>query len=238
VNKELLSVEKVQTSYGNAPALFDVSLSLAQGSTLAVVGTNGAGKSTLARTICGLVPASAGRVTFAGEDITHWDPHKIRKFGISYMPEERGVFPELSVVDNLRMSVRWVRGARRSDGIDAAFKMFPVLEERKNQRAGSLSGGEQQMLSIARGLAVQPRLLIVDELSLGLAPLLVGQVFDAIDAVRGLNISIILIEQYVNKALEIADQCLILRRGAVSWSGPVEQAGGEVLGQYMGDEAT
>lgn len=233
---ESLSVSNLTVGYGSARAIFDVSFSLEQGQILAVLGTNGAGKTSLARALSGLVRPQSGSILFDNEDITGWPAHQIRKRGITYLPEGRGVFPGLSVTDNLRMGVRWLgSNSEQHAGIERAFALFPILAARKDQRAGTLSGGEQQMLSLARGLAVRPRLLIADELSSGLAPKIVDAVFASLDESRKSGITIVLIEQFVHRALAFADRALILRRGQVVWHGETEMAKREVLARYLGD---
>jgi len=231
----LLAVENLDVRYGPSQALFDVSLAVAPGSVTAVLGANGAGKSTLARTVSGLVPAAAGRVIFDGVTVSGQSTHHIRKLGLTYIPEGRGIFPGLSVVDNLRMAVGQEKRNERSAAIDAAIDLFPVLGARRMQRAGSLSGGEQQMLALARALAIPPRLIIADEMSLGLAPLVAETVFQSLDVARKSGITIVLIEQFVHRALQLADHCVILTRGQVGWSGAATEAQQEVLDRYLGE---
>jgi branched-chain amino acid transport system ATP-binding protein len=231
----LLKVDHLDVRYGTSQALFGISLEVAPGSVIAVLGANGAGKSTLARTVSGLVPATTGTVFFDGTDITSRPAHKIRKLGLTYIPEGRGIFPGLSVVDNLRMAVGQEKRSERSAAIDRAIELFPVLGARRTQRAGSLSGGEQQMLALARALAVPPRLIIADEMSLGLAPLVAETVFQSLDVARQSGITIVLIEQFVHRALQLADHCVILTRGQVGWSGAASEAQQEVLDRYLGE---
>ncbi|HEY3941634.1 MAG TPA: ABC transporter ATP-binding protein [Acidimicrobiales bacterium] len=231
-----LVVEDLHVRYGLSQALFGVNLHVEPGHVLAVLGPNGAGKSTLGRSISGLVPVASGHVIFGDRDITGLAPHKVRQAGLTYIPEGRGIFPGLSVIDNLRMATRQLSGrSARQAAIDRAIELFPVLGARQGQRAGSLSGGEQQMLAMARALSVGPQLIIADEMSLGLAPLMVDQVFSSLERARSIGISIILIEQFIHRALAFADHCVILTRGAVGWTGPASQAGSEVLNQYLGD---
>jgi branched-chain amino acid transport system ATP-binding protein len=235
MTETILDVEHLDVRYGPSQALFDVSLKVASGSVTAVLGANGAGKSTLARTVSGLVPAASGRVTFDGALVTGVSTHRIRKLGLTYIPEGRGIFPGLSVIDNLRMAVAQEKRGDRAQAIDQAIALFPVLGQRRSQRAGSLSGGEQQMLALARALAVPPRLIIADEMSLGLAPIVAESVFRSLaDAARS-GITIVLIEQFVHRALALADSCVILTRGRVGWSGPASEAGQEVLDRYLGE---
>ena len=233
----ILVARGVHVHYGLSRALADVSLELPEGSSLAVVGANGAGKSSLARALSGLVTPVAGEVHFAGQDVTGWAPEKIRRLGLAYIPEGRGVFPTLSVFDNLRIAVRWLdTKAERRAGIERVVDLFPVLAKRRSQRAGTLSGGEQQMLSLARGLAVRPRVLIADEMSLGLAPMIVDAMFEQLQAARDAGVTIVLIEQFVHRALDFADQVIVLRKGSVAWAGAaasIDQRA--ILDQYMGE---
>lgn len=238
MSEPLLSIDGLNVRYGSVQALFDVSLDVPDGSVVAVLGANGAGKSTLARTASGLVPAFGGKVVFGGEDITKWDAHRIRRAGLVHIPEGRGIFPGLSVAENLRMAVRRVgTGDQRKAAIDNAYEMFPVLADRRGQRAGTLSGGEQQMLALARALAVPPRLIIADEMSLGLAPLVVDFVFQSIERASKSGVTIVLIEQFIHRALSLASECVILRQGSVAWTGPSENARQEVLDRYLGEAA-
>ena len=205
------------------------------GTVLAVLGVNGAGKSTLARAVSGLVPPAAGRVTFDGQDITGLPAYRIRRLGLTYIPEGRGIFPGLSVIENLRMAVAQERRHERAEAIERAIERFPVLGTRRAQRAGSLSGGEQQMLALARALAVSPKLVVADEMSLGLAPLVAESVFQGLEEARSSGITIVLIEQFVHRALSMADSCVILTRGRVGWSGSASDAGQEVIDRYLGE---
>jgi branched-chain amino acid transport system ATP-binding protein len=234
-----LIVEDLDVRYGPAQALFGVSASAGGGRVLAVLGANGAGKSTLGRAVAGLVPVTSGRVRFDGQDITGWAPHRVRRAGLAYIPEGRGVFPGLSVMENLRMAAGQLDGrTARREAIARAVDLFPVLGQREHQRAGSLSGGEQQMLALARAIAVKPRLIVADEMSLGLAPIMVNAVFDSLGKARQEGITIVLIEQFVHRALAFADDCLVLSRGVVSWAGPAKDAGQEVLDRYLGEATT
>jgi branched-chain amino acid transport system ATP-binding protein len=238
VSDALLSVESIDVSYGAVRALFDVSLDVPAGSVVALLGANGAGKSTLARTVSGLVPSTSGTVRFGGEDITKWPSHRIRKAGLVHIPEGRGIFPGLTVQENLRMAVRRVGTPdERRDAISHAFDLFPALTSRRSQRAGTLSGGEQQMLALARALAVPPRLIIADEMSLGLAPLVVDSVFSSIEQACQRGVTVLLIEQFVHRALGLAHRAVILRQGSVAWAGAAADARQEVLDRYLGDAA-
>ena len=238
MSEPLLSVQDLDVKYASVQALFRVSLDVSEGSVVAVLGANGAGKSTFARAVSGLVPSSGGTIRFDGRDITKAKPHEIRRAGLVHIPEGRGIFPGLYVQENLRMAVRRVgTKEQRRHAIDRAYELFPRLAERRNQRAGTLSGGEQQMLALARALAVPPKLIIADEMSLGLAPLVVELVFDSIERAAQTGVTIVLIEQFVHRALGLADQCVILTRGNVAWSGSAAGAEQEVLDRYLGESA-
>jgi len=238
MTESLLSVEGLNVRYGSVQALFDVTIDVPAGSVVAVLGANGAGKSTLARAVSGLVPSFGGRVTFDGHDITKAKPHEIRRAGLVHIPEGRGIFPGLSVQENLRMAVRRVGTPdERRSAVSDAYEMFPRLADRRSQRAGTLSGGEQQMLALARALAVPPKVIIADEMSLGLAPLVVDFVFASIERASQSGVTVVLIEQFIHRALGLASQCVILKQGAVAWTGPAENARQEVLDRYLGESA-
>ena len=231
----LLEVEDLDVRYGPSLGLSGVSITVPAGSVVAVLGVNGAGKSTFARAVSGLVRPTAGRVTFDGQDITGLPAHRIRRLGLTYIPEGRGIFPGLSVTDNLRMAVAQEPRGERTAAIERAIERFPILGTRPSQRAGSLSGGEQQMLALARAFAVSPKLIIADELSLGLAPAVTESVFQSLDEARQSGITVVLSEQFVHRALTMDDRCVILTRGRVGWAGPAAEAGQEVLDRYLGE---
>ena len=233
----ILTVEGLDVTYGPALALRGVDLEVHGGSALAVLGANGAGKSTLARTISGLVPPASGRIRFDGRDVTGWGADRLRRAGMVHLPEGRSVFSGLTVIENLRMSVDLVDRASKQAALDRVFELFPVLAERRRQRAGSLSGGEQQMLSLARALAVPPKLVIADEPSLGLAPLVVDLVFQGLERAKADGATVVLIEQFVHRALGFADEGVILRRGTVVWRGPASSAATATLEHYIGEQA-
>lgn len=233
----LLQVETIDVSYGTSRALFGVSMEVEAGSLVAVLGANGAGKSTLARAVSGLVPTSAGRIRFDGVDVTKRAPHKLSAEGLAHIPEGRGIFPGLTVQENLRMAVRRLKRTEREAAIERAISLFPVLSERRRQDARTLSGGEQQMLALARALAVRPKLIIADEMSLGLAPLVAETVFEGLQEARTSGVTVVLIEQFVQRALALADRCVILTRGRVGWSGPAAEAQQEVIDRYLGEVA-
>jgi branched-chain amino acid transport system ATP-binding protein len=216
----LLAVEGLYVSYGPVTALRQVDIAVAPGEVVALLGANGAGKSTLLRTISGLIRPRAGRILFEGASIAHLPPARIVRLGIAHCPEGRRVFGSLSVADNLRLGA----AARRDRaGIDAErerlFALFPVLRERLDQAAGTLSGGEQQMLALARALMAGPRLLLLDEPSLGLAPLLVQAIFRTLAELKGAGVTMVLVEQNAKLALDIADRAYVLRTGEVSLAG-------------------
>ena len=233
----LLQVTDLEVAYGTARALFGVSFEVPAGSVTTVLGANGAGKSSLASAIAGVIHPSAGRVVFDGKDITGWSAHNVSKLGLAYVPESRNLFPHLSVKDNLWAQLRFsLPREQRKDAFERALSLFPVLAERRQQDAGTLSGGEQQMLSLARVLAAAPKLLIADEMSLGLAPLVVDVVFESLARARDEGITVLLVEQFVERALGLADRAVILRRGVVGWSGDASAAGDELLAEYLGGE--
>jgi branched-chain amino acid transport system ATP-binding protein len=239
MSSTLLSVDNLSVRYGRLQALDDVSFTIPEGSVLAIVGANGAGKSSLGRALSGLVTPAAGRICVQGIDITAWPADRIRRAGVAYLPEGRGVFPTLTVIDNLRMGVRWMKSkADRQASITRSFDLFPILQNRRAQKAGTLSGGEQQMLSLARSFAVLPSLLIADELSLGLAPMMVDVVFEQLEWVHHQKATIIVIEQFIHRALQFADDLMILNRGSIVWQGPTGSISHqEIVDRYMGEAA-
>jgi len=230
----ILQVSELSASYGHALALNAVSLAVAPGSALALLGANGAGKSTMGRALAGLIPVASGSIRFDGADITGLSAQEIRRRGLAYLPEGRGVFPSLSVMDNLKMAVRTLPKQERAAAADRALDMFAIFRQRRKQLAGQLSGGEQQMLSLARALAVGPRLVVADEMSLGLAPMIVDQVYDALRLGLQDGVTLIIIEQLVHRALDMADHCCILRRGRAVWSGRSDTAEDSILEHYLG----
>jgi branched-chain amino acid transport system ATP-binding protein len=234
-----LVVQDLSVRYGDAVALSGVSFQVRAGQVLALLGANGAGKSSLARAVSGLVRPYGGSVVFAGDEIRAWPAHRIRRAGLVHLPEGRGVFRGLTVLDNLRMAAANSEGRQaRREAVELALSIFPALASRRRQVAGSLSGGEQQMLSLARALTAEPKMVIADELSLGLAPKMVDLVFDGLGRARDAGVTIIMIEQYVHRALAFADECLVLQRGQLAWMGPADAAGREVLSHYLGETMT
>ena len=235
----LLQVSGLIVRYGDATALSGVSLELTGGAALAVLGANGAGKSSLARAVSGLVRPAGGTVVFDGHDVSAAPADKIRRLGVVHLPEGRGVFRSLTVAENLRMAVAAIEGRQaRKEGIERSLEIFPLLKERRSLQAGQLSGGEQQMLSLARVLATFPKLVIADELSLGLAPKMVDAVFEGLEQARKEGVAVLIIEQYVHRALSFADKALLIQRGEVVWGGPTAGAEAEVLSRYLGDAAS
>ncbi len=210
----MLSVEELTTDYGPIRAVDGVSLQVPEGSVTAVLGANGAGKTSLLRTICGLERATSGRVKVEGEDITRWPVEEIVRFGVAHVPEGRGVIAELTVVENLRLGGLW-RG-REAMPLREVYELFPRLEERADQPASRLSGGERQMLSIGRALMGRPRALLLDEPSLGLAPVLVAQIMSLVRRLADtLGLAVLLVEQNARSALSIANQGIVLNLGRV-----------------------
>ena len=218
----LLTVEEVHTAYGLSRVLFGVSLEIEAGECVCLLGRNGVGKTTTMRSVMGLTPPSAGRILWQGRDIAGWAPHRVARVGIGYVPEDRRIFAELSVWENLEVGVRAARRPGRWT-IEAVGELFPVLRERRDQRGGFLSGGEQQMLTIARTLTGNPELLLLDEPSEGLAPLIVDTLRDKIAELKAQGLTILLAEQRVDFALALADRVYVLERGAVRFSGPAAE---------------
>jgi branched-chain amino acid transport system ATP-binding protein len=222
----LLEVENINVQYGAFKALYDVYLTVEDGLIVSIVGANGAGKTTLLNTISGLLRPTSGKITFDGIELTELPGHKIVHEGVVQIPEGRKLFPDMSVYDNLISGAMHPRAkANREDTIEEVFDLFPLLRERRTQLARSLSGGEQQMLAIGRGLMSRPKLLMLDEPSLGLAPLLVRQIFQVVPELKARGLTILLVEQNVRHSLAIADYAYVLETGHVVLSGP----GREVL---------
>lgn len=217
----LLEVAGVELSYGPYRALFGVSFSVPPDSTVALVGANGAGKTSLARAISGLVRPSRGKVLFAGREVTSWPAWKIARAGLCHVPEGRSVLGSLTVQDNLLLSFQHlpVRGGVTAS-LDRAYDSFPRLAERRHQLAGTLSGGEQRMLALGRALCLEPRLLVVDELSLGLSPAFVDELFAALEAIGKTGTTLLVIEQHVERVLRLADWAVVLEEGVVADQGP------------------
>ena len=237
--RPLLHLRGVDARYGALRALEGVSLVVPESAVVALLGPNGAGKSTLLRTVSGMMRPARGVITFAGKRIDRLPPYAIARMGLTHIPEGRGIFPGLSVRENLMMAGYAVRNGATQD-LTRVFELFPVLESRRDQLAGTLSGGEQQMLSVARAVIVRPRLLLIDELSLGLAPTLVSQLFETLEKIRQEGTSILLVEQYVRHALRLADIVVIMHKGRMEFIGePGELSQDEKLVEaYLGTGGT
>ena len=234
----LLSVDSVHTYYGNIHALRGVSLEVEEGETVTLVGSNGAGKSTLLKTISGLVPARSGQIRLAGADICRLPPHEVVARGVVQVPEGRRILGRLSVAENLEVGafVRKDRAAVKRD-LEAVFETFPRLRERRRQSGGTLSGGEQQMLAIGRGLMARPRVLLLDEPSMGLAPILVDEIFEIIERLNAeQGTTFLLVEQNALAALTVAKRGYVLETGEIRLSGPADEllCDPEVQRAYLG----
>jgi branched-chain amino acid transport system ATP-binding protein len=232
----LLEVEGLTAAYGQIRALHGVDLTVGEGQVVALLGPNGAGKTTTLRSICGMVRAS-GRITFRGKDLTGLATEKVTRLGIAHVPEGRGTFPGLTVTENLKLGAYGRRDPEVRRDIDRWFEIFPRLADRRDQPAGSLSGGEQQMLAVARALLSRPTLLLLDEPSLGLAPLVVREVFEVLGRIRAeQGTGMLLVEQNAARALELADAAYVLAAGRTVLSGPASEIRAEdsVRRSYLG----
>jgi len=229
----LLELDDISTGYGRFQALFNVNLRIEEGETHAVIGANGAGKSTLLRTICGLIRTDAGKVRFDGQSVGHLPPNKRVGLGISYVPEGRWVFPSLTVAENLMVGAHSRRTGLWS--MDKVYELFPLLSRLRQRQAFSLSGGEQQALAIGRGLMSNPRLLLLDEVSLGLAPVVVEKIYEAMPAIVKSGTTVLLVEQDVGQAMKFADRvtCMLEGRQALEGS-PSEISSEEIFAAYFG----
>ena len=233
----MLRVENLDAGYGEASALSGVCLHLDKGEMACVIGPNGAGKTTLVGAIARLLPARRGKIMLAGEDVTRLTPQELCARGVALIPEGRRLFTSMSVLENLELGA--FRAAARSErlaGLDSIFAMFPILAERRSQLAGTLSGGQQQMVAIGRALMARPQLLLVDEPSLGLAPVVITQVFETLRAIHASGVSILLIEQNAAKALAVSGRAYVLDCGAIVASGSAAELRGrpEINEAYLG----
>jgi len=216
----VLTLSGISAAYGSVPAVSDISLAVGEGEAVGLLGANGAGKSTTLRAISGLVRLTAGTITFLGTSISSLPPYKITELGIAHVPEGRQVFPELTVKENLEIGAYIASAkAERSRTLDLVFTIFPVLAERRKQLAGTMSGGEQQMLAVGRGLMLKPRLLMLDEPSLGLAPVVTDTTFEKIQEIHSMGTAVLLVEQNVSRALTLVERAYVLESGKVIMHG-------------------
>ena len=228
-----LNLRGLCAGYGRAEVLHGVDLTVPTGAAVALLGANGAGKTTLLKTVAGLVHHTAGDVVWHGTSLGRSAPHERVSNGICLIPEGRGIFRNLTVAENLAMHVR---GRDVKAAVDTAVRYFPVLGERLTQTAGTMSGGQQQMLAVARALVTDPQLLMIDELSVGLAPVIIDEIFEAIDVLRAEGRSLLVVEQYVHRALAVADYVYVLQKGRVVFVGePWQCEGGAVFQKYLGE---
>ncbi len=232
----MLTVEHLQASYGRVQTLWEIGFEVPQGAIVALIGANGAGKTTTLKVLSGLLQAQAGSITFDGERIDALAPPAIVARGIVHVPEGRGLFPDMTVLDNLLMGAYGTPRAGRRSRLERVYAIFPRVEERRQQLAGTLSGGEQQMVAIGRGLMAHPRLLLLDEPSLGLAPLMVEEVFRVIREINASGVTVLLVEQNTRHALALASRGYVLEAGRVvlSGSGADLLANAEVRRAYLG----
>ena len=224
----MLIIENLQAGYGKVQVLHGISMQVPKGKIVTLIGSNGAGKTTTMRAISGMIKPTAGQINLAGQDITGLDSHQIAKRGLAHCPEGRRVFPSLSVLDNIRLGafVRYTNARPKGDvesDLQKALEMFPRLKERTDQLAGTLSGGEQQMLAMARAVMLNPEVFLLDEPSMGLAPILVEEVFNIISRLKSQGVTMLLVEQFAAAALNVADYGYVLENGRISVHGPAEK---------------
>jgi branched-chain amino acid transport system ATP-binding protein len=224
----MLTIENLHAGYGKVEVLHGVSIQVPKGKIVTLIGSNGAGKTTTMRAVSGMIKPVSGRVTLAGQDITGLDSHQIAKRGLAHSPEGRRVFPTLSVLDNIRLGafVRYTNARPKGDvesDLQKALEMFPRLKERTHQLAGTLSGGEQQMLAMARAVMLNPEVFLLDEPSMGLAPILVEEVFNIISRLKSQGVTMLLVEQFAAAALKVADYGYVLENGRISVHGPADK---------------
>ena len=220
----MLELNGVTAGYGSFQALFGVSLEVRSGEAVAVIGPNGAGKTTLLRAISGMLPVQSGSLNMEGVSLREIPPHRLIEFGIAHVPENRRLFPGMSIEDNLRMGAFTPNARSRfAERLQFVFELFPHLKERRNQTAGTLSGGEQQMCAIGRALMSEPKLLLMDEPSAGLAPVIVHQVFQLVRQIRDQGLTVLIVEQNIEQVLQIVDRAYLLEVGAIKMSGTAEE---------------
>jgi branched-chain amino acid transport system ATP-binding protein len=237
----MLSIQNLQAAYGKVEVLHGISLEVPKGKLVTLIGSNGAGKTTTMRAISGMIRPKGGSVTLGGRDITGLESHKIARAGLAHSPEGRRVFPTMSVTDNLLLGAfpRFTRARPRGDvrhDLEKALELFPRLKERQHQLAGTLSGGEQQMLAMARAVMLNPDVILLDEPSMGLAPILVEEVFRIITRLKGEGVTMLLVEQFAAAALNVADYGYVLENGSISVHGPAEslKTDPKVIAAYLG----
>ena len=231
----MLKVEDIQVYYGAIHAIKGVSFEVNEGEIVALIGANGAGKSTILKTVSGLMHPRSGKITFMDERIDHMEAYKLLRHGLAHVPEGRRIFLQMSVQENLEMGA-FIHKNLNQDDLDMVFDLFPRLKERRKQVAGTLSGGEQQMLAMGRALMSNPKLLMLDEPSMGLAPILVDQIFDIVKSLHKAGKTVLLVEQNASKALDIADRAYVLETGKITLSGTGKelQSSDEVRKAYLG----
>ncbi|HWF22469.1 MAG TPA: ABC transporter ATP-binding protein [Acidimicrobiales bacterium] len=225
VEHPALEIEHISAAYGPYRALFDVSFTIPAGSVTALLGSNGSGKSTVARVVSGLVPSTEGSITLCGTDLTGQPAYKIARAGMAHVPEGRAIFGNLTVEENLILAFRQRAGRQRvPESLERAYQAFPVLGERRKQAGGTLSGGQQRLLSLAKVLVVPPRVLVADELSLGLAPVVIEAVYNGLREINRAGTALLVVEQQVDRALDLATEAVILEHGGVAFAGLASQA--------------
>jgi len=233
----VLELRGISASYGQTPVLRDLAITVNSGEVVALLGPNGMGKTTTLRVAAGLLSPRSGNVVVAGTDVTRMSPNRRAAAGLCLIPEGRGIFRGLTVAENLRLQVP--KGRDTAAAMDVAVDAFPVLGKRLSQVAGKMSGGEQQMLALARAYVCSPKVVLLDEVSMGLSPLMVDHVFDAIKRLAAAGVSLLIVEQYVNRAMAIADQIVLLDKGTVSFTGPPEDLDQDRLVEhYLGGEVS
>lgn len=233
----MLDINNLSFSYGTISALRNVSMHISEGETVCLIGSNGAGKTTTLNLLSRLLKPTSGRIRFCGEDITNLQPSKVVARGLVHVPEGRQIFAKMTIEENLRLGGYLVKNAGQyNERVDYVCEFFPILKERRKQSAGSLSGGEQQMLAIARGLISNPRMLLLDEPSLGLSPVMTQQVFEVISSLKAQGMTILLVEQNAYEALQISDRAYVLETGEITLEGPSAELMGneEIKKAYLG----